>query len=110
MHVTMNRREEVDRHPWLLTKLMKASNQAKEIAYRRILNPRNVALAWVRNALEEQINVLGRDPWEFGLTPTNRKTLETLQRYCLQQGIVRRERPLEDLIIDAGKVNIPEEI
>ena len=89
---------------------MKAFNQAKEIAYRRILNPRNVALAWVRNALEEQIAILGPDPWEFGLTPGNRKNLETLQRYCAQQGIVRQERPLEELFIDAGRVNIPEEV
>ena len=110
MHVTLIKRELVDRHPWVPNTLMKAFNQAKEIAYRRILNPRNVALAWVRNALEEQIAILGPDPWEFGLTDKNRKNLETLQRYCAQQGIVRQERPLEDLFIDAGRVNIPEEV
>jgi 4,5-dihydroxyphthalate decarboxylase len=64
----------------------------------------------VRNALEEQIAILGPDPWEFGLTDKNRKNLETLQRYCKQQGVVRQERPLEDLFIDAGRVNIPEEV
>jgi 4,5-dihydroxyphthalate decarboxylase len=110
MHVTLIKRELVERHPWIPNTLMKAFNQAKEIAYRRILNPRNVALAWVRNALEEQIAVLGPDPWEFGLTEKNRKNLATLQRYCAQQGIVRQERPLEDLFIDAGRVNIPEEV
>jgi 4,5-dihydroxyphthalate decarboxylase len=109
MHVTLIKQEIVDRHPWVATNLMKAFNQAKEHAYRRILNPRNVALAWVRNALEEQLAVLGSDPWEFGLTPRNRGTLETLQRYCAQQGIVRRERPLEDLFVDAARVSIPEE-
>jgi len=87
---------------------MKAFNQAKEHAYRRILNPRNVALAWGRNALEEQLKVLGPDPWEFGLTSKNRKTLETLQRYCAQQEIVARERPLEELFTAVG-VSIPEE-
>jgi 4,5-dihydroxyphthalate decarboxylase len=110
MHVTLIKRDIVERHPWVPNNLMKAFNQAKEHAYRRILNPRNVALAWVRNALEEQLNVLGSDPWEFGLTQRNRKTLDTLQRYCLQQGIVRRERLLEDLIIDAGRIDIPEEV
>jgi 4,5-dihydroxyphthalate decarboxylase len=110
MHVTLIKKEIVERHPWVPNNLMKAFNQAKDHAYRRILNPRNVALAWGRNALEEQLAVLGPDPWEFGLTPRNRKNLETLQRYALQQGIVRRERPLEDLFLDAGRVNIPEEI
>jgi 4,5-dihydroxyphthalate decarboxylase len=110
MHVTLVKREIAERHPWIANNLMKAFNQAKEHAYRRILNPRNMALAWSRNALEEQMSVLGPDPWEFGLTPKNRKTLETLQRYCAQQGIVRKERPLEELFIDAGRVSIPEEI
>jgi 4,5-dihydroxyphthalate decarboxylase len=110
MHVTLIKREIVERHPWVPNNLMKAFNQAKDIAYRRILNPRNVALAWVRNALEEQLNILGHDPWEFGLTPRNRTNLETLQRYCAEQGIVRKQRPLEELFIDAGRVNIPEEI
>jgi hypothetical protein len=32
------------------------------------------------------------------------------QRYCAQQGIVRQQRPLEELFIDAGRVNIPEEV
>jgi len=54
--------------------------------------------------------VLSGDPWEFGLTDKNRQNLETLQRYCAQQGIVRKARPLEELFIDAGRVNIPEEI
>ena len=110
MHVMLIRQEIVERHPWVPNNLMKAFNQAKEHAYRRILNPRNVALAWVRNALEEQLGILGPDPWEFGLTPKNRKVLETLQRYCAWQGIVRRERPLEELFLDAGRVSIPEEV
>jgi 4,5-dihydroxyphthalate decarboxylase len=109
MHVTLIKREIVERHPWVPSNLMKAFNAAKDIAYRRVLNPRNIALAWVRNALEEQLSVLGPDPWEFGLTPTNRNTLSTLVRYCAQQGIVRRVLPLEELFLDAG-VSIPEEI
>jgi len=109
MHVTLIKQEIVERHPWVPGNLMKAFNQAKEHAYRRILNPRNVALAWGRNALEEQLKVLGPDPWEFGLTSKNRKTLETLQRYCAQQGIVARERPLEELFTAVG-VSIPEEV
>ncbi len=109
MHVTLIKREIVERHPWVPANLMKAFDAAKESAYRRVLNPRNMALAWSRNALEEQLSVLGPDPWEFGLTPKNRKTLETLQRYCAQQGIVRRERPLEELFTRIG-ASIPEEI
>jgi 4,5-dihydroxyphthalate decarboxylase len=109
MHVTLIKREIVERHPWVASNLVKAFNAAKDHAYRRVLNPRNVALAWVRNALEEQLSILGPDPWEFGLTPANRKNLETLRHYCAQQGIVRRELPLEELFVDAG-ASIPEEV
>ena len=45
------------------------------MAYRRVANPRMVPLAWVRTAVEEQEAMLGRDPWEYGLTPANRKNL-----------------------------------
>lgn len=49
---------------------MRAFDQAKEIAYWRILNPRS----------------------------------------CARQGIVRKERALEELFIDTGRVNIPEDV
>lgn len=64
----------------------------------------------MRNALQEQIAVLGPDPWEFGLMQKSRNNLATLQRYCAQQGIVRKDRALEELFIDAGRVNIPEDV
>ena len=81
MHVTTIKQEIVDRYPWVPTNLVKAFEQAKQIAYRRIANPRMVPLAWVRTALEEQEEVLGPDPWAYGLTPANRKNLETVLRY-----------------------------
>jgi len=54
----------------------------------------------VRTAVEEQEQLLGRDPWQYGLTPANRKNLETIQRYVHQQGMVSRQRPLEELFDD----------
>ena len=70
------------------------------MAYRRVQNPRMVPLAWVRTAVEEQEQLLGRDPWEYGLTPANRKNLETIQRYVHQQGMISKERKLEELFED----------
>src|SRR5258708_7216480 len=54
----------------------------------------------VRTAVEEQEDILGRDPWTYGLTPINRKTLETIQRYTHQQGMVGKVRPLGELFED----------
>ncbi len=100
MHVTTIRQEIVDKYPWVTTNLVKAFEQSKLAAYRRVANPRMVPLAWVRTAVEEQQQILGRDPWAFGLTGANRKNLETIQRYTHQQGMISKLRPLEELFDD----------
>ncbi len=100
MHVTTIKQEIVDKYPWVATNLVKAFERAKQIAYRRIQNPRMIPLAWVRTAVEEQEEILGPDPWAYGLTQANRKNLETIQRYTHQQGLIARPRPLEELFAD----------
>ena len=100
MHVTTIRQEIVDKYPWVTTNLVKAFEASKQLAYRRVQNPRMVPLAWVRTAVEEQEDILGRDPWAYGLTPANRKNLETIQRYVHQQGMVSKSRPLAELFAD----------
>ena len=100
MHVTTIKREIVDKYPWVATNLAKAFEEAKNIAYRRIANPRMVPIAWVRTAWEEQEEVLGRDPWAYGLNPANRKTLATVLRYTFEQGMISRMPPLDELFED----------
>ena len=100
MHVTTIKQEIVDKYPWVTTNLVKAFEQAKLAAYRRVANPRMVPLAWVRTAVEEQQEILGPDPWAYGLTTVNRKTLETIQRYTHQQGMTSKLRPLDELFED----------
>jgi 4,5-dihydroxyphthalate decarboxylase len=100
MHVTTIRQEIVDKYPWVTTNLVKAFEASKQLAYRRVQNPRMVPLAWVRTAVEEQQDILGPDPWQYGLTNANRKNLETIQRYVHQQGMVSKLRPLEQLFDD----------
>jgi 4,5-dihydroxyphthalate decarboxylase len=100
MHITTIRQEIVDQYPWVPTNLVKAFEASKQMAYRRVQNPRMVPLAWVRTAVEEQEGLLGRDPWQYGLTPANRKNLETIQRYVHQQGMVSKQRSLDELFAD----------
>jgi len=100
MHVTTIRQEIVDKYPWVTTNLVKAFEASKQLAYQRVKNPRMVPLAWVRTAVEEQQDILGADPWQYGLTDANRKNLETIQRYVQQQGMVSKLRPLDQLFDD----------
>ena len=63
-----SRQEIVERHPWVPINLFHAFERAKAIGMRRMENPRIVPLAWYREAWEEQEEILGPDPWEYGLT------------------------------------------
>ncbi|MGH7035153.1 MAG: hypothetical protein ACREFL_15585, partial [Stellaceae bacterium] len=93
----------VEKHPWIAINLHRALERAKELALMRMENPRMIPLAWQREAWEEQLDVLGPDPWENGLTPRNRNTLETLVRYSHEQGLTARLMPLEELFLDVGQ-------
>jgi 4,5-dihydroxyphthalate decarboxylase len=100
MHVTTIKREIADKYPWVATNLVKAFEKSKQLAYRRLANPRMVPLAFVRTAVEEQEATLGKDPWSYGLTAANRKNLQTMQRYCHQQGLIKTVVPLDQLFED----------
>ena len=102
MHTTAIKQEVVERHPWVPTNLFQAFEKAKEIAYKRMQNPRRVALAWFRHALEEQEEILGVDPWAYGLGAANRKNLETLMQYSYEQGFIGGKIALEDLFTEVS--------
>jgi 4,5-dihydroxyphthalate decarboxylase len=100
MHVTVIKQEIVEKYPWVPASLVKAFEKAKNIAYRRVANPRITPLAWVRTAYEEERKLLGPDPWVYGLGESNRKNLETIVRYCHQQGLIGRCMTVEELFCD----------
>lgn len=100
MHVTVIRREIVERHPWAAASLVHAFDEAKRLAYQRVRNPRVVPLAWFSAAWEEQNEILGPDPWAYGLGAANRKNLATAIRYTHQQGLISREIPVSELFVD----------
>ena len=99
MHVMGIKQEIVDRHPWVPINLFHAFEKSKAIAMRRMNNPRIVPLAWYREAWEEQEEILGPDPWEYGLTDKNRHTLETIAGYSHEQGLTRRRWTADELFV-----------
>ncbi len=103
MHVMGLRREIVEQHPWVPVELYKAFEAAKAIGMKRMENPRIAPLAWYREAWEEQEEVLGSDPWEYGLSDRNRHTLETLVGYSYEQGLMKQRLSLETLFLDVDQ-------
>jgi 4,5-dihydroxyphthalate decarboxylase len=105
MHVVGIRSSLAEEHPWLAVNLFRAFNEAKDIAMKRMANPRIVPLAWYSPAWEEQERILGPDPWEYGLTDKNRKILETLVGYSHEQGLIKKRSTLDQLFlsVDTGR-------
>lgn len=108
MHITTVPEEIVARYPWVVESLTLAFEEAKQLAFQRLANPRIVPLAWHRTQWEEERHVLGRDPWEYGLSGTNRKNYETLARYVYEQGMTSRRMQLDDLFArEAFELELP---
>jgi 4,5-dihydroxyphthalate decarboxylase len=103
MHVIGIKEEIVERHPWVAINLYKAFERAKALAMARMENPRIVPLAWYRESWEEQEQILGKDPWEYGLSERNAKTFEQLVRFSHEQGVIRRRTPLDELFLNVSE-------
>jgi 4,5-dihydroxyphthalate decarboxylase len=80
---------------------MQAFEEAKKVAYKRMENPRIVPLAWFRHFWEEQEELLGTDPWVYGLGEINRRALQTLMQYSQEQGLIGRQLGLDELFISS---------
>jgi 4,5-dihydroxyphthalate decarboxylase len=97
MHVTTVPAEVVARHPWVVESLVLAFEEAKQLAYQRLADPRNVPLAWYRSYWEEERALLGPDPWEYGLSEINRRNVDTLLGWVHAQVLSGARPKLEDL-------------
>jgi 4,5-dihydroxyphthalate decarboxylase len=103
MHVMGIKQELVERYPWIVPNLYQAFEQSKALAMKRMRNPRLVPLAWYQEAWEEQEEVLGVDPWQYGLGAQNRKNLETLIGYSRAHALISRNIPVDELFLDVSQ-------
>ncbi|HEY6864438.1 MAG TPA: hypothetical protein VI319_11120 [Burkholderiales bacterium] len=97
MHTVVVRNEILEQHPWVAMSVVQAFERAKQLCYERMRDPRNLQLAWVREAMDEQQAVLGKDAWPCGLVDSNRKALEAVVRYEHEQGMIGKRPPVEEL-------------
>ena len=50
--------------------------------------------------IEEQDEILGGQPWIYGLGEPNRKHVETIVQYSFEQGLIGRKITMEERSID----------
>ena len=96
MHI-IGMSKKLDRdHPELAGKLYAAFEKAKQIAYQDILDDRaGFSVVYLRERLKEQMARWG-DPFVYGIT-ANKVTIDTYNRYNLEQGLVRTSYSYEDV-------------
>jgi 4,5-dihydroxyphthalate decarboxylase len=98
MHSVALRQDLWDEHPWIARNLFKAFQRAKEDAYARLKDPSpyKISLAWFRGPVAEQEQILGGDPWPYGVEK-NRHVVETLSTYLYEQGLAEKKLKMEEL-------------
>ncbi|MPZ13540.1 MAG: PhnD/SsuA/transferrin family substrate-binding protein [Chloroflexi bacterium] len=99
MHTVVVRNEVLRQFPWVAVSMLRAFREAKERCYRRLADPRQTALAWVQDLVEEQRGILGPDPWPYALEP-NRAALTVLIRYSHSQGLIPNPPRVEELFAE----------
>jgi 4,5-dihydroxyphthalate decarboxylase len=103
MHVLGIQQTMAEQHPWIVPNLYQAFEQSKALAMKQMRNPRIVPLAWYQEAWDEQAEVLGDDPWQYGLGDQNRKNLNALIGYSHTHGLISRHIPVDELFLDVSQ-------
>ncbi|MFQ5902895.1 MAG: PhnD/SsuA/transferrin family substrate-binding protein [Candidatus Binatia bacterium] len=101
MHTVVIKNEILERNPWVAVSLQQAFQKSKEICYEQMRDPRNFALVWVRELMQEQKAIFGPDPWPYNLED-NRKALEAVVRYEYDQGMIKKKPKIEELFFPAS--------
>lgn len=98
MHTVVIKDSVLRENPWVARSLLDAFQQAKELAYKRIENPRSIPFAWGMELLEEQKRILGPDPWPYNLRD-NYEALKTFIRYHHKLGMTQKQSKVEELFV-----------
>ena len=100
MHLVAIRRELCERHPFIATSLYQAFCRSKNIALERLRFPRALAtmMPWTIADMEIVESVFGDDPWPYGIE-RNRRTLEALVRYLVEQSLIAKPLPLDSIFV-----------
>ena len=101
MHTVVIKNEILERSPWVAVTLLQGFQAAKEQCYRQMKDPRNFALVWVRELMQEQQAIFGPDPWPYNLED-NRVALEAAVRYEFDQGMIKENPRIEELFFPAS--------
>ena len=98
MHTIVIREEVYEKQPWIAQSLFKAFDESKQLCKEAMyeFSALKYMLAWSIDEMEKEREILGDDPWAYGLEP-NRHALETLVQYTYEQGLISKRLEVESL-------------
>lgn len=102
MHLVTIRREVCERHPFVAESLYKALCASKDLALKRmhLTGTTPYMLPWMSRDLQEIADVLGLDPFPYGVEKS-RRVLDAFAAYVFEQGMTSRVVPIDELF-EAG--------
>lgn len=101
MHFLVVREDLYRKHRWVAESLYKAFCEAKDQALRRLFEPNTLtcSLPWLVSEVERERAIFGSDLWPYGVAE-NRKTLEAMVAYHVEQGIIPEAIPVAQLFAE----------
>ena len=101
MHTVVLRREAYEKAPWIAMSLYQAFVEAKALAMRRLreVGALMCMVPWLGMHLQGQEELVGSDPFAYGLGEQNRKVVGTLLQYSLEQGLLNRPVTVEEMFV-----------
>ncbi|MEK7341004.1 MAG: ABC transporter substrate-binding protein, partial [Candidatus Binatota bacterium] len=98
MHVIVIRMPVYAENPWVAQSLFKAFCEAKDLCFSQLYdsNILRISLPWTVAEYEETAQLMSEDYWPYGFA-LNRRVLETLHSYLLEQGLIKQKLELEEL-------------
>jgi 4,5-dihydroxyphthalate decarboxylase len=92
IHVVALRREIAQKYPDFPAKLTQAFKEAKELSG-RYMAPGE------RAGYQKEREVLGGDPYDYVLRENEKRAMIALNRYQIEQGLMKKELPIADLFV-----------
>jgi 4,5-dihydroxyphthalate decarboxylase len=103
MHLVAIRREDYEANPWIAKPLYDAFCKSKAMALEKMSfsGAQKIMLPFLYGDLAEVDDLFGGDPWPYGVE-ANRKTLEALITYMVDQGFIPERLSADDLFLDVA--------
>jgi 4,5-dihydroxyphthalate decarboxylase len=92
MHVLSIRKEVVQRYPDFPAKLTRAFMEARDVSA-QYMDAEEIA------GYRKERDVLGEDPYAYVMGDNEKRTLAAMNRYQIEQGLMKTTLPMDDLFI-----------